>query len=370
MGVVSSEDHQLHVAIAVAPSGLTLEKELRLIKASLLYADTISLYSPAAILFDSVALLADAPDKAKFGLIAELATEMGQSDVVDELLSLRSMIESIGNERRRILARVRFERALSEAWKPLREKALEMLEQAGMHDLAHLVEIGLVQVHPVGAEVSADGDQMAKAMTARIADILTSATCYPLFDDLSAKLASAMVEMGYVRLDKAREARGVKVTSAVTFVGHLPSFEDADLMTLLEAREAVSDHLGLFRSAVREVGHSFESSAFTPELRLEIDDAWAEAVKPQLDQIAQSLADGGYLKALVRRTFTDPTSFASASLAVGSMAMTQLPDFLAAAGLAVPAIGAAFDEMDRRKQLRGNRWYLLHQAEQFLDRSR
>ena len=41
---------------------MTLATELRLIKASLLYADRISLYSSTAILFDSVAMPADAPD--------------------------------------------------------------------------------------------------------------------------------------------------------------------------------------------------------------------------------------------------------------------------------------------------------------------
>jgi len=44
---------EVRIAIATAPQGLSLDQEIRLLKPALLYADHVTLYSPAAALLGS-----------------------------------------------------------------------------------------------------------------------------------------------------------------------------------------------------------------------------------------------------------------------------------------------------------------------------
>ncbi|NOX23361.1 MAG: hypothetical protein GXP36_09755 [Actinobacteria bacterium] len=351
---------------------VSLDNELRLIKAALLYADSVVLFSPTAQILDDVAALGEASQADRLNVLIETAPMLGRAEEAEQLVHMYRSVNLMKNEKQRVLKRMELDHLLDQAWVPLQASVDRMLAEAGMQELLLAVDEGLLEVRQIGRGFPESAtisiyDDMAASFAASLTDILTQHSAYPLFDSGSAELAAAMVRDGLIVPNAIQNRHGVDAASAASYIERLPTFESATMQEVIDARASLSRPLQRFRSAVRQVGATFESQPYSIELQREIDDAWDLTVDPELQELREDLRNASYTRLLGRRASRSMSGLTATGLIVGSMMMGQIPDMMAMLGAASLLTGAAYDRIDELEELKRQRFFFLHAAEQALD---
>lgn len=227
------DEGQLRVALCTFPSRATTADE-QLVKAAILYADEVVLYSPVASMlgqlaavahgtpqelvsfFASAALAADSVDGSRLGSVAgQLSTLRDAADVAlaDPLASLK-LAEIQGQ----------FQAALE-----------EQLTEVGIDRLMPALEAGLVRLDPLYDELNA-GDDFADVYLERLTSVLSDRQSYPLFDSKVADLVKSAVDAGAIESSEAGRARARQAGLANAFLDRLPTFPNATLDEVIDVR--------------------------------------------------------------------------------------------------------------------------------------
>jgi hypothetical protein len=387
----------LNVAIATTPSsGLSVAKDTRLVRESILYADRIILYSPVATMLSAAAKLADADDMDLLELTKQaLATptyrrngELDPLEVTDAMMAAvsRRRIQSHDNEtiagietiQQLIHTRPRDPRIrmlvhqMRQQLEPIRgelERIVErLLEDAGASDLAAAIEAGILEVHPLGIDKDAVTAEMLDVWMDELTQLLTTSNYFPLLDPEATGLVRAMIAEGKISPSALSIRRGGEATTATSLVGYLPTFPALPIDELLDLRAVLSAPIARFRGAVSELVDSFAIRPFDEDFSREVEHSWLVSVEPALVEIREDLANAGFLRtsaAVMGRDVKALAMEAGGAIAFGVANWTDLSAWIAAAAaLALPSAhlsaAALVESRSLRREAMTNKFFLLH----------
>lgn len=376
----------LKVAVVTAPSsdasGVSLARDVELVKASALYADEIELVSVGAVMIAGAAQLAGGGDQALLALMASLDDDTlrhlgGGKDMPAnwrDVLALLSRPEAMRHPEVAELARG-LRASMAEAQAGLAGTVEQMLVDSGAEELLPAIGSGLVTLSASGFtdETAADTDAVMENWLALLRALLVDTKTRLLLDDQVGSLAASLIREGHVEPHRLTMRHAGQAAVGSGLVARLPAFPDAPLDEILDLRGDLAAPLGRYRSAVVRLSDRLQAGPFDKDLSGEIDDLWGTDVQPALDQIGDGLHDHGLVREIARSARQDvKTLIAEGSfLYVGLSGLSSVNEWISATvGLAGATLGATATGAHRasaaRKDLKGNDLFYLYEVDRRL----
>lgn len=348
---VESTAGQLKIVIATSPQSadgnVTLAGDTRLVRAALLYADTVELVSPAVWMVGSVAALGDiGPGVVE--ILAELDDDTLRSRGLDpdELRAGLGLTHLSRKDRRRAFGaaaarevRQRYTAMIDGQRPELDDVVNDIHGAAGAEELELALERGVLTLATPGPSNSLDMDEYAETLKR----LVSSPSSHLLFDEQISGLVSAMIREGAVEPHRLTMTRTGQAVTGAGMVQRLPAFPDTTMAAVLEARDQLIDPLKTYRTATVELASKLAAGPFDDDIQPELDDLWRNAVEPAVEKIRKDLAKTRLARDALADAVSDVTSWvatgAATFLTMGVADLAPIPGVLTAA--AITAAGTA-----------------------------
>jgi hypothetical protein len=307
------------VAAANPGSSFTVDPELDLVKAALLYGDKVTLISPVTTMLLRFEGLQHFSLRQQIELMRRLGPTLLPPDEVPDFEQTIDQIDKV----LRIPARgsTLGERALRSAvlqrlesmQRLLPEAARDLKVRAGSDQLARARREGLVQIENadpgdemdlfvsciISAHMAQTGQRQDDPYTSRVVETfvdklsrhLSSGREYLIFDEPVANLTEAAIREGLFSPARGPAGRSAQAMAASAFMGRLPTFPRATVDEVLDIRSELAPSLTQFRSAMVTISKDFTSPAWESDFEEELHDAWVETVRPAVEAIEASVRD-------------------------------------------------------------------------------
>ena len=383
---------------------MRLESAAELVKPALLYADTVTIYSPATSMLRAARSFASITDPqaqllvtiAVFEAAPGIAPEAGVD--LDALPELRRQLIANADlvrmvDRTRHLAGPLLElKQFTTAMRSLFENDLmnivrEIEEERGASELYKAIDAGVVKLGDLttsspaediaswvnaamGHPSSVNPTDMIDVLWERILSMLLEPNAFPLLDAVSSALVRALEEdQGLGEFSGHSLRHSAEVTAATRFMGLLPYFENLRMDEVLDLRAKLAEPLTGFRAGMSELSGEFESRTMDSEFDVEVKDAWRRKVEPALADIRASLRDHGLLKETMSAVIQDPRRVmlegTGGGIAAAVSPLIHVGHLTAiagvAGGIATDVLLRAVDRVQAvRKSVRRQGFYFLH----------
>lgn len=358
----------LKVVIATTPQagnrGPSLQRDITLVKAGLLYADQVELVSPAAAMLGSMAFVAARGEAGILEVLQALDEDTLRAVAGRELPDdWRSAIPLLGLLRDLAPAQLLATPGLAELAQQLAQfdismknsvdeftaRTEEVLVDAGAEDLIPALDAGVLTLSPAGlTENTTD----AGGMLVNFLDIVKTHLADPrsrlMFDDDLAGLVWALVQEGGVAPHHLALSHAGQAVVGSGLVTRLPAFIAPPMKEILDLRRDLQDALTNYRAAVVGLADRLTTKAYKPENAAELDDLWISDVEPALVRMRGEMVEHGLVRELARAAVLGPEVLVRAATGpgtyVGLEAVSALNGWAAAAAGAA-ASGAALGQM-------------------------
>lgn len=375
-----SSAQQLSVAVvtypASIPGGVSLRKDVELVRAAILYADEVQLVSLGAVTLAGVLQLASGDGTELLALLASLddatvealgggTLPAGWRELLQAMPALASgpVLDALGlgAEKRQFLE------GMASSADQMRETAERMLRESGGEELLLGFDAGLVRLSASGfADDDGDTDATLQRWLDLLKNLLSDTRSRLLFDDQVAELVRAMIAEGLVEPTDLVLKHASEAAVGSGLVARLPAFPQAPLDELLDLRRDLQDPLVRYRSAVTRLAADLRSRTYEAGTASELDDLWAREIAPVLVELDESYAEHSLVREIARQLGTDLKTLigAGAGIYVGLDKLTTISQWVgAAAAVAAPvaeasARGAIASSRSRREASRHELFYL------------
>ncbi len=397
-----------HITIGTHPSKeVSLEQELRLVKAGLLYADRVKLYSLTASMMRMVLRLGDIAPKQQLEFLQKVIPYITSKKDAKELLAfLRRYKKSLRNKhpsRDELALRAQLQKLVAEQWSNVRKTAIEMEKKAGVDSMDRAVQSGLLELHTfegtdndemvlefmtdciAGAsqspllthrvsEMSKRNDNMIREFVEGVSRAVSDGSTYPLFDDLTRELVKASIDEEQIAVSESAVHRGRHSGLAGHLLERLPLFDQASVDEILDIRRELDKPLTRFRGAMIKFSEEIKSAYWDEDFSSDAEKVFYRDVKPAILDIEEAVKSNNYLAALLRKFVDKPVVVPAGS--VFSVLMSQLsslPDEVALSlGIGISSAAIVFDaykDWKQKKQaIEQNHLFFYYQAQKRLSK--
>lgn len=391
----SGSGAQLHFTIGTglrfdAAGRYSVQEELAMVKAALLYADGARLCSPGTSLAMQLHGLEKltTPEERREHVVDHLvmrALTDKHAPVLRKLPKLGMLMRSDQDpyEKARIIRgtlSVHSPTSLytDEEWEDLAEEMWALGRYWGLDGIVEAVESGLLELHRFEADAGArwvdPNPERIMEKTLEYLDLIasaaTSGTTYPLFDDQAGQLVRMLSEEGAAIPTELEEARGKHAALAANLMRRLPNFEAASVKEIFDIRRELKGPLIKFRGAVAGWSEGFRSLGWDPQLLLEAEATFVKEVAPAVEEMREAVEQNRELKSLVSKG-ARPKELLGGLVAMATMGVFLPPVVAVAVSgfLTAGVIGRnAYEEWHtKQKELQGNRLYFYYGAGTMLE---
>jgi hypothetical protein len=399
--VKSGGNESFRMVVAANPgTDVTVAPELDLVKAALLYGDTVTLISPVTTMLLGVEALQRFSTHQQIELMRRVAPVLLPAD---EVPGFEQGVEHI-DQFLRTTARggtraARTLRAgLLQQLQPMQQQLSDTMKgighEAGIDELAKARAKGIVQIENadpgdamdlleaciVSAKLAETGQQHDDWHTTHITRLVTtfvqklsvhlsSGREYLIFDERIASLTQAAIREGIFTPAKGPAGHSAQAMTASAFVGRLPTFPNATVDEILDIRTELAPSLTQFRAAMVMISKTFTSAAWEADFEEEVHDAWVESVLPAVEAIDASVRDSRSLSALAS-SVTGAANASYPGLAIVATGLLGRVDVVAAVGGGLSAAGPLLQAFRDRKttdhDIRMQPFYFLYAVGQSL----
>lgn len=361
---------QLHITVGVGEADALLETDERLVRASLLYADRVTLLSPAAYMLDATALMRQASGSELFEIVRRVGPLLGPVD--PRMAQLPRALAGAFIEEQAPQLRAEFTQVVDEITDSPAMRALDLVRRRGLLDIDSLArrsnDDDEVLARLGASRTSSSGSNMARSMDvmfARLANLLeTDGLSLPLLDDITGDIARQGLEEGLFIAARTTGHRAAEAGAATGFLERLPTFPNATMDEVLDVRDSLNEPLVTFRAEVVRLSEAMAGHALDGSLAVDVEREWRATVQPALTAIDDAVRSDRYLAEL-RNQATAPRRL---NQTVGTYAAERMGELAAGNGLGVVightsyaaiasaaaafGIGAAFDALAERRTVR------------------
>jgi len=368
----------LVVRVFAAPQGdVSLEPDIELLKAAVVYADRVVLTSPVAAMAAAVSVLTGEDEAARLQVALEMARAIDAEGAqnLSALIETRERLQRLPRDQRRaqrdVLAGLT--RTLNKVQGELAETATELLEGAGARPLAEAVQAGCVEIDPL---VLTEGDDFTDRFFATLVETLLDPHSFAVMDEQTTGIVRAMIEEGAARQSPRSAAHSREAHLNTELLHSLPAFSRAGLEEVLEIREDLTPHLVRYRATVGEMSTELTSAAHDLEFSAEVGDLLRQRVEPALLEIAEGFNESRRARRVIGEVTTSKEGIGclgitpTVLLTLAHLDITGLTAAFASVGSTVPlvatALNAAKNAGRERRQLRRHGLFLAYDAQRRL----
>jgi hypothetical protein len=347
-----------HITIGSYPSQeISLETDLRLVKAALLYADKVKLCSLTSSMMLTLVTLKESDLQQHLEmlevLIPPMSADQDQAKVlVEQLRHAKQILYKEKPTKRELLQRAQIRPKLSQMRSNLKEIAEKMLRDAGMDSLTGAIQSGLLELHTFHAGDTWDSKSMTNEFVNVLSTAISTGSTYPLFDDQTGNLVNLGVQAGQITVSEAGVTRGKHCGLASRLLERLPLFDEASVSEILDIRRELEVALVRFRSVMIKFSEQIKTAAWDADFSFEAEQVFQRDVEPAILDIEEAVRSNKYLASLTRKLLDKPLIIPGGS--VLGLAMSQLgamPQVIAQAlGVGIASGAVAYDAYEEWKQ--------------------
>lgn len=399
---MNSQAQGFHVTVATSGGweGETIGDALRLVRSALLYADEVTLISPAAAAVKAGSVVLEGTRNDRVRRLMRLSSALMQPEYRD---LLEIYLATPRARRRSVRALAGFEERLRPNMLEVEGVIRRMREQSGVAELEEAERAGVLRIDSLGiapeefiqdsvvlAQRRVDvaegrspsgllGDSTERAATAMLESLVRCVSprsmTFPLFDEAATEVIRDLANGDHRTLSRLP---AVESGLSSSFVGTLPTFPDASVMEILDVRKAARPSLIQFRGAVAGMALEVENAAWDATFEDEAQALFRANVAPELARLESDLHDMG-ATSLIRHAALSAAPYGATATVIGlSLAASDIFPDVAAATLTLgsPAAGflgagvAAMKERNRlSRERRTNHFVWLHDVDKQLARA-
>jgi hypothetical protein len=390
---VQRDERRTHLNMTVVSAVIDPDEPASLAKvkqqthAALLYADNVTLVSPAAALMQSVfdvSRLDDLDLLLELGRVAPRFFPYANSSIqeINDLVSgLPPRPLWTGSQR---LEYDNLIKGLAPGMRPIRDtmqaNAERIFQDSEFDQLQLAVDAGILTVETLpGVDVSEieNTQHIAESgLLGRISELLTTGRQYPLFDSETHSYVRESVEQGVFSPAPMARRLGKDAAMADGLFDRLPSFQYATTSEILDIRSELSGLLRAFRKGVSSLTTDIDVPPEDADFGREIEYAWNNTVADALDEIEATIRENSGMKDLMKRVVKDSVAggaigvaaTGACSLAVAAGPVGQIMTATGMVyGLAWGAARALIAESDAKNEaIKGAQFYFLYGTEKKL----
>lgn len=374
----------LQITIAAFPSqNIKLEQEFSLIKAALLYADRIKVFSPTATSIKMISNMENLPPSLQIKFFERVTPITAEKEDSEKLLSFLSAYKSLSNKKQlnknELILRSQIEKKFKQHWGLFDEFIQKMVEESKIKELDKLSKLGILNWHVFKGTNTRDSavDFMAECVEIavsghrrniqknnqnalvsefieQIVKTIQDNSTYPLFDTQVDSLVRTSIRANVIRPSEQGIERGRHVGLAKSLFDHLPLFEHATIDEILDIRNELESPLIRFRKAMIIYSENIKPASWDRDFVYDAEKVFHRDVEPALLEIEESIKSNKYLAELTRKFMDKPLTIVPGSLISIAMAnFTSLPQEIALSlGIGITSLAIVYDAYEEwlRKQ--------------------
>jgi hypothetical protein len=369
MNFTSSSDI-FHITVGTAPSykgAISIQNELNLLKAAVLYADRVTFCSVTTS-FLVLGLQLDRLTREQWlDVIANSPYGAQYQAAIDTYKVIK---QKKRHNKQELIMLLKMKALFSGLEKRVRDYFNDLAIKAGVGELERAISSGVVDLKYIDISASDNGlDQYFKL----ISEAVLSGDTYPLFDDLTRSAVHHGIKEGKIQTSKVSSTRAKQVGLSAELLQRLPLFDKATTDEVMDIRSELSKPLVRFRSAIIQFSRQIESAAWDDEFMLESEQVFREHVEPAILEIEEICKLNKPLLSLATHFVNKPLSVATSSaLGILLAQATQMPEILVAglgltAGAAAIGLETAIEYRDKQQKAESNQLYFYYKAAKLLD---
>jgi hypothetical protein len=377
----------LHFTIGAAPSGeVSLDHDLRLVKAALLYADSAKLCSYTSSLLLYMLQMAEFDTDQRLELLESVipylfADEEEAKRVLERFRIYKLLVTPKNPVGLSLYKQFQLWSHIEKTWEDLREIIHAMAAKAGMDGLLDALRSGLIELHTFQTSRSHD---VTHEFFGVIKDAVSDGSTYPLLDDQTGNLIRLAIAEGKMSVSDVATYRGRHSALAGALLERLPLFDRASVTDILDIRRELQKPLVRFRKAVITFSETIKTAAWDQDFPSDVERIYYKEVEPAIQEIEDAVRTNKFLQELARKLVDKPMAPAGGSaLAWVVSQASALPDVISQtlsatnatlAGAAMSTGLVAYDAFRdwRQKQLstERNQLYFYYRASRELAKIR
>ena len=398
----------LHMSIGTGPpETLSLSAEARLVKAAVLYADQITLYSlPASMLSLTSGDLELSTDE-KISLLSSVAPYIHSRQAAKKdqanLRKLRSRLRQkhmTWSDRRSLNTLLA---GIDQGWEAIKAKMGEIARSAGFESLDPAMSAGILKLHTFGGASDADvairfiTDCMAissrsqrmqgdiKALEMRtgeqiqeyvqcVLDAVSDNATFPVFDLTTAELVRAAVDESRISPSGQDQRRSLHSGLATKLLLDLPLFDQAPLLDVIDIRKELERPLVRFRAAVMRYSETIHGASWDEAFAEEAEVVFTKEVRPAILDLEDEIKSNRLLRRILRAGIDRPLALpAGSALGIAISKLDGVSDSLAlslslAGGAAALIAQAVSDWRAHREESERNALFFYYGARKRISR--
>lgn len=337
--------------------GLSLEKDIRLVKLALLYSDKVTLISPKTSMIVGVIQLGNLNEGQRFSFIKEVAP------VIDPDFSVSQFDEilKIVNELRKKKIRSKHELAILGKYKSMMKQfekdTLQVAEKfysdSNFDQLMPLIEAGNLELKDFDFNVLEE-DQFVEYMSNEIKDILSmSGSKYSIFDELMGDLAHMHSIENNFSFD---EQNPLEIEMGKELIFELPNIDLISVEDLLNLKNELNIELSRFKGVIFDFSREVESIPYSKEASKEIKQQYEYHIKPELTSLRLKMDENKFYKHLIDEVMGNASKhLTQASVLLGVCSIFEFEKILSVSGvLGETAYKAYKKKVENAKKLKEN----------------
>ncbi len=338
-----------HVTIASSSPTANFDNDLRLVKASLLYADKIKLCSPVSSEAYRYLTVLNGSAKKQLEFVKAFFRQFDEPGFFEKsfgpILEYEKMLQKKHLDRRELLLKIGFEREFKRVFNNLADKVFEVSENLGMKPLISLMESKILEIENLADISSFDHEKIVEKFVEFLERAISDQNTYPLFSDQVGDLVKFGIKAEKITVTESGVARGKHLSLASNLIERLPLFDNAEVNEILDIREELERPLIRFRSSMIKYSSEIKNAPWDKEFPFDAETVFRRDIEPAILDIEDSVKSNNYLSKLVRKAADKPLSIVSGSaLGLLMSPLSELPALLTTSmGLAASASLVAYD---------------------------
>lgn len=377
-----------HITIGTHPSkGINLEQDVRLIKAGLLYADKIKLYSLTASMIQMFLRMRDIYPNQQLMFIQKVIPYMTSrkeaKNILEFLKRYRKNLRNKHPTKNELIIRTQLKTLLEEQWCNLIKIINDKTKNAGNDSVTSALQSGLLELHIFDgtnndemildfmtdcvalasqshlisqrkSDMSKRDGNMIREFVDEVSSTVSNGFTYPLFDDPTRELIKTNIEEKKISVSESSILRGKHSGLARHLLNRLPLFEQASVDEILDIRRELDKPLIRFRSAMMRFSEEIKSAYWDDDFTSDAENVFYRDVKPAILEIEELVKTNKYITSLLRKSIDKPLILPSGSAFAMIMSqMSSLPaEYAYSLGIGSSLAAIVYDAYKEWKQKR------------------
>jgi len=359
---------EFHITAIPCPSSskeLNINEEIRLVKASLLYADKVLLISFIPIIFCSIPYWID-----QFSKDMEIQQKMEniKSDIVREMLhvakekkELKSKIDEIQdylkdkNTDFESVFKEEINKSLGRLSNAFYSAMNEATSKMGINKLDPAINSGLLDIYTIGKS--------------RIPE-----KTYPLLDENALNLIKANIEEGKLNIPDVDSEKIKQIGFVFDVFKRLPNFENATIEEILDIRKVLDKPLIRFRSAIIKMSDCIRYKPWDEGFYYDVEKLFYHRIEPAILEIEEECKSNKYLTKLLNVVAKRPWEMPAGG--IGGAIISKLVEVsnisTTAIGMVVGAGAVAYQALnewkEKTKEIETNQMFLYYKTGKMLNK--